>query len=77
MIKIIVTFVTCFVSVLMLVLALATSYWNQHTTREAGKFENQVHYHNEGLFERCYAVYENGTFIKSKSSCKNIDVEGQ
>ena len=76
MIKIVVTFVTCFVSVLMLVLAFATSHWNQHTTREAGMDENQIHYHHEGLFERCFDVYENDTFVESKSNCMNIDIEG-
>lgn len=77
MIKIIVTYVTCFVSVLMLILAFATSHWNQHTTREAGLDENQVHYHYEGLFERCFDVYENDTFVESKSNCMNIDIEGK
>ena len=76
MIKIIVTDVTCFVSVVMLILAFATSHWNQHTTKEAGFDENQVHHHFEGLFERCFAVYENDTFIQSKSDCIYIDVEG-
>lgn len=75
MIKIIVTFVTCFVSVLMIVLAFATSHWNQHTTREAGFDENQIHYHYEGLFERCFDVYENDTFVDNKSNCMNIDIE--
>lgn len=76
MIKIIVTFVITFVAVLMLVLAFATTYWSQHTTRKAGFDKDQVHYHHEGLFERCYDVYENTTFVESKSDCMNIDVEG-
>ena len=60
----------------MLVLAFSTSHWNQHTTREAGFDESQIHYHHEGLFERCFDVYENDTFIEGKSNCENIDIEG-
>ena len=76
MIKIIVTFTTCFVSVVMLVVAISTVYWNQHTTREAGLDQSQIHYHYEGLFERCFDVYENDTYVESKSNCINIDIEG-
>jgi hypothetical protein len=76
MIKIIVTFTTCFVSVVMLIVAVSTSHWNQHTTKEAGFDQNQVHYHYEGLYERCFDVYENDTYIGSKSNCINIDIEG-
>lgn len=75
MIKIIVTFVTAFAAVLMLILAFATTYWSTHTMRKAGFNQDQVHYHHEGLFERCYDVYENDTFVESKSDCINIGVE--
>lgn len=76
MIKIIVTYVTSFVSILMLILAFATSHWNQHTIKKAGLNANQVHYHYEGLYERCFDVYENGTYVESKSNCLNLKVEG-
>ncbi|XP_046850978.1 lens fiber membrane intrinsic protein-like [Xenia sp. Carnegie-2017] len=74
MIKIIVTYVTSFVSILMLILAFATSHWNQHTIKKAGLNANQVHYHYEGLYERCFDVYENGTYVESKSNCLNLKV---